>query len=360
MSQAPDQASDAQRAQALIGARRFNDAIPLVRQAIAREPGAARPRCLLAHCLLNVGDPAGALEAADAAAGLEPESHWAHRLRALALLALKRRRQAVAAAREAVRLAPDQPMGYIVLVDTELASRHYRAAEAAAQRARELAPDQVGGHNALGVVSLRKGRPREAETHFRAALAIDPKNAPARNNLGVAVLRQGHRRQAIQHFAEASRLDPRHDKARRNATRAAGVGSGVVAVIVVGQLLAAGGSPNAVVAVIALAGAGFVIYRWRHALVGLVRRDARVVSDPKASPALMKQLRKEAGASGVRPAWLARTLALFVFGAASLGLLVALVAQLTRAPVSLATLVLSGGTLIVATITVCLVGLGRR
>jgi tetratricopeptide (TPR) repeat protein len=296
-------AANLRQAMALVEIRRFNDAIGLLGQLIASEPGEARPRCLLAQCRLGLDDPAGALEAANGAVAVDPELEWGHRLRSIALLHLKRKKEALAAAHEAVRLSPMQHHGYIVLSDAEVANRHWDEAEVAARRAAELAPDRAEGFNALGLVALRRSRFPEAEQHFRLALGRDPENARAMNNLGVALVRQGRRPQAIHYFAEASRLDPRLSTSRRNAVSAAKAGSTALVVLVVIEAIRVAGSGfNAGVAISAL-----IIVTILGAAVVLNRRQGRpwprfrrrgqpVADDPEASKELIRQLRREAPA----------------------------------------------------------------
>lgn len=319
----PQPASSALRqAIALVELRRFDDAAGLLAQVIASEPGSAQPRCLLAQCHLGRHDAAGALDAANGAASVEPGSEWAHRLRAIALLQLKRQREALAAAQEAVRLSAQQASGYIVLSEAELANRHTTAAATAAERARQLAPESASGHAAMGLVALRVRRYARAEEHFRAALAKDPQNAQAMNNLGVALLRQGRKPQAIHYFAAASRLDPRLPMPRRNAVSAAKGGTAALAAVIVAlqvlrltradieaPLLVA--APLIVVLVLAAAA---VVTRRRRAIRG-------THDDPSASRQLIRELRREPGGRGIRIGWLARSVGTSVLGLVGMTLL---------------------------------------
>lgn len=298
----PEPAQAALRqAGALIDVRRYQDAIGLLNQVIASEPASGRPRCLLAQCRLGLGDHAGALDAATGAASVDPENAWAHRLRSIALLKLKRTKESLAAAAEAVRLSPQEASNYLVLTDAALAARHWQAAGVAAGRAVELAPNSANGHNALGLVALRRVRYGQAEGHFRTALGLDPQNARAMNNLGVALVRQGRRPQAIHYFAEAGRLDPRLPMPRKNAVSAAKFGTtAIICVAAVQVVRILGGGLNAasmslVLVVVAAAGA-IVVLRRRLPHGGVQtknNRQHRDTGDPKASKELMRELRRE-------------------------------------------------------------------
>src|SRR5262249_25130663 len=147
---------------------------------------------------------------------------WGHRLRALALRRLGRRRAARAAAAEAVRLAPGSAESWNVLSMAELGLPHPRrvgAAARAARKALEVAPESSAGHGAMAGVALNRGSPREAEAHCRAMLAADPDDAYAMNLLGVALKRQLKRRSALVAFAAATELDPGNATARDNLDR---------------------------------------------------------------------------------------------------------------------------------------------
>jgi tetratricopeptide (TPR) repeat protein len=283
------------QATVLVQMRRFHEAVPLLQQAIASEPGSARPRCLLAQCLLAVGDRAGALEAASGAVAAAPEYEWGHRLRSLALMRLKRNQEALDAARQAVALAPLLESTYLVLSQAELALRHMGPAQAAAEKARELAPESPDAHNQLGLVSLRRARASEAEQHFRTALAQDPQHPEAMNNLGVALLRQGHRPQAIHYFGEASKLNPQMSVARRNAAGAARVGVPILlGAVLVGnaiRLSTSGTASGLLVAALALACLVLVLWRRFH------REPGPRPDDPKASKELVRALRRDPSGS---------------------------------------------------------------
>lgn len=288
------------RAQALVEARRYAEAAPLLGTEIARDPSNPHPRCLLAQCLLGLGNVAGARTVADGAVAVDPTWSAAYRLRSVALLASGEPFAALLAAREAVRLAPDRPSSFLTLTDAELANRHLDAALRSAERARSLAPHSAEGHNALGLVALSRRRPNEAEEHFRLALRCDPEHAMALNNLGVSLLRQGHRSQAIHYFAEASKLDPRIGVSRLNAVRASKPWNVVVLVLVL--LIAAGAVAGPFAALGVATVSAFPL------LVTLQRRLAHGPrpDDPTASRELRRRLRKEVSPD-LRVSWILRS-----------------------------------------------------
>ncbi len=285
---------DLERAEALIALRRWPEAAALLGRVVASEPGALRPRCLLAQALLGAKEGTEALRQAEAAIAANPTSEWAHRLRSMALSQLGDLAGALDAARDAVRLRPGLVNAHVRLVDAALGMGYMQEAEEAARRAREQTPLHPDAHNALGRVALARHEDRIAESHFRDGLRLAPEHPALLNNLGLALSRQGKRRQAVALFAHASKADPTDDAPHRNAAATAAAGGGLAAVVVIGEV-AFGVTQSAVAGALPLAAAavGVVI----GAMVFI--RVARLIRagmdgprlDPVASRKLMRSLR---------------------------------------------------------------------
>jgi tetratricopeptide (TPR) repeat protein len=280
------------RAESLLELHRPDEAEPLLRRAIAADPAAVRPRCLLANSFLSRGLHDEALRAATEAASVDPTQEWPHRIRALALAGAGKRKEAVAAAREAVRLAPSEVYTYVVLTETLLKVKDRKGAAQAAERARALAPGSTQAFLALGAVALARRKWREAEEHYLDALRTDPENSAALNNLGVALKAQGRNQEAVHFFAESAKRDPRDPTARKNAVSAAQVGMGAFAIVSVqvGRAVfsALHGTGLAVAyAVLSVAVIATMV------LAGRSWRRSRRTDLPKASKELMRSLRKE-------------------------------------------------------------------
>lgn len=284
-----------QRGQALLAARRPEEAIGVFLQALAADPANLQNLCQLSLSYLQAGHYPEALAAANDAAVAAPASDWPQRLRASALLKMDVPGSARGAAREAVKLAPISPDSYLMLAESEAANRNLKEARAAAEHARDLAPQRAAPYVTLSMVALRSRRWADAEAQARAALAIEPENPYALNNLGLALRYRGRRREAVHYLGTASRLDPRNPLYRRNARRAATGfgGAGVIGVLLLLWFLA-GGIPFLVVGLICVVGLALVS---RHgavwmAMQTLVQRG-KPSDDPKASPELMRQLRRD-------------------------------------------------------------------
>lgn len=221
------------RGQSLIEIERHADAIPMLAKALALEPDShdANGLMALAHLGLKKFDPA--LAYADRAVESEPDEEWGHRIRSMCLSAIGRNREALAAAEEAVRLEPREPMALSTLAEMQVETNQHKKAKQTSEKLLEVAPEWDGAHFTMGNVHLAMGDNYLAEKSFKEALRINPNSANARNNLGVAVLRQrtdskgsmfGFRSNSIidppgtteEHFHEALKLEPDNEQAAEN------------------------------------------------------------------------------------------------------------------------------------------------
>jgi len=280
------------RASILLELGRPDAALPLLSVAAASEPTWHVPRCMMAQAHLQGGRPREAFRVAEAAAGLQPQDDWPHRLRSAALLGLGRPKKARAAAEEAVRLAPGLADAHATLGEAQLACCAWAAAQATARRLLELEPNGLDGHNLLGRVALSQSRFGTAEDHFRDALRIDAGNAVVLNNLALALRWQGRRDESVHLFAQSSAANPHDGTARANAVSAAGDGGAAIAVGLVVQFLirpvTRSWPPLVAVALGALTVLGTAAY------LGVLRRRRRGHDYPKASPELLRTLRRQA------------------------------------------------------------------
>ena len=210
---------------ALIDARRYQQALDLAVQATASSPDDANLHCIMARALLGLGRNFEAAEAAGRAVSLAPLWAYAHRLGAIAFIALAKERHrhaksflvpAVREAREAARMGPADPMNHLVLAEALAAGSQLAEADAAARRALELAPQLTDTWVMASFVAVKARNWRAAEVACRRALAIDPNNSAAKNNLGLALRGSGRWSLGAVAFEQAAVADPRSSAARDN------------------------------------------------------------------------------------------------------------------------------------------------
>jgi tetratricopeptide (TPR) repeat protein len=204
------------RAEHLIGVRRYSEALPWLSRALAAEPQNARAHCFMALAFLSLGESSKALAAGARAVAADPEDEWPHRLCSIALHERGKRRAALQSASEAARLGPDVPEALFTLVRAQLACRRRREAAATADHLAAVAPGEVLVHRALGEVAMARRDWRAAEAHFRCAVARDPESYVALTNLGFVLHRLGRAPEAIERFHDAARANPAASVARAN------------------------------------------------------------------------------------------------------------------------------------------------
>lgn len=182
---------EVERARTLIGLGRFDEAASMLHQLLGQDPENGMGWCLLAQAQLGRRNVEAALEAADRAVAVAPDSNWAHRLRSVTLAVMGDHDGAIAAALEAIKLAPNEWQGYACLarVLTRVKARRGEAIPAG-EYAVALAPHESDAHLAHGIAAAANGKRKDAEAAFRRALAIDPQNSDAHNELARLKLRK--------------------------------------------------------------------------------------------------------------------------------------------------------------------------
>jgi len=216
-----DVGAQLRRADVLLGAGRFAEAVTLIAPVVAAEPENTRAWALLAQAHLGAGKPADGLAAADRAVALDPAMAWPHRLRSIAQRRTGRKGEAIETAIEACRLEPHHWMNHFNLAQAALdapdaddddggAGRQsgLAIAQQASEAARELAPNEPSVHYVSGQVSRAQGNKNEAMAHFQRTLALDPEHSSAINELGRLQLDRGKSAAAAQHFIQAARIAP--------------------------------------------------------------------------------------------------------------------------------------------------------
>lgn len=212
------------RASALLEVDRPERALEEVDRGIgvlAEEPVAW---ALKAQCHLACDQPAEALEAAEHAARLGPESQDALRMLALCLRRLRRTREALTVTDQLLARNPSD--AYNHLFAAECAGDLYRQtgrvhrgpavfAQQALAQAVHLQPDAAEVHARAGWVYCALDSALMAERSFRQALAIDPLDERAVQGLLQVSAAKGQVWRAVREGSMLLGLDPRHKHASR-------------------------------------------------------------------------------------------------------------------------------------------------
>jgi predicted Zn-dependent protease len=191
--------------EALIGAKRSDEAVQHLRAASAMLPDNPRVWYQLARAYDAVGQPAAAREAWDHLMALPPS--FESRVHTAEVHASESRwREAAKEWTEALSLAPAKTSVRVALAWSLFRSRDYDAAMSALKPL--LTPQSTAEVKFLyGASLLNLQQPAEALPHLRAALAQDPHMVPARAALGQALLQTGKPEDAIPLLKESLSAD---------------------------------------------------------------------------------------------------------------------------------------------------------
>jgi len=187
----------------------------LAEQAVARDPALLRARLLLAECLAQDGDFAGAHMHLDAA-----RARGKHAIIDQTRTEIDRTRQAARAAEPSAEARSPLPPAAPAQAASAPAPRsapQAKPAEPPADPPAAPKPRQAtaqtqerAGENALdltskGETALERGQVRGAQRLFEQALELEPGMPRARTGLGYVALERSQPRQAINHFRPAAR-----------------------------------------------------------------------------------------------------------------------------------------------------------
>jgi protein O-GlcNAc transferase len=162
----------------------------------------------LAVALLGLRRPREALECCDRALALKPQYPEAHCNRGNALCALDRPDDALASFGHAIALVPGFYDAHAGRSNALLTLKRYEEALSSCDRALQIAPRSLDAWCLRGTVLLKFKRPEEALAAFDRALSFSPDSAEAFNNRGTALRDLRRPAEALAAYERALRLRP--------------------------------------------------------------------------------------------------------------------------------------------------------
>ncbi len=177
VSRLPDREARYVRAAEAYFSRRYDDAIKMYKDLIAKYPYEIEARRILAFVLLDTNRPKDVVAEAQALARIAPESHVVWSILGTAHLAMKDFNQAVLDFRRYVQLEPGSANGHHLLGDAYRSQGEFDLAAQEYEKA--LAADRTFQYStvALATVDAMRGRRVEAEK-LLSGLAADTKALP--------------------------------------------------------------------------------------------------------------------------------------------------------------------------------------
>ncbi|WP_395750271.1 tetratricopeptide repeat protein [Prosthecobacter sp.] len=209
------------RGRLLQSQHRLQDAIACYKQALEIDAHHTASYLMLALCWMNEDDTAPqSVDAARRGVALEPENSFARSVLALALNANARDGQtaAIKAALEqaeaAVNLNPDSDFSHAVLARLHLRLRDYPKAEDAARAALSLDTENTMAAEVLSAALLLQRKDGDNQELTRYQLQRNAEDDSAHTSAGWMALMQGDHKKGNEHFLEALRLNPMNESAR--------------------------------------------------------------------------------------------------------------------------------------------------
>jgi tetratricopeptide (TPR) repeat protein len=233
------------------------EAVRVLREIIARNPGDADARLLLGSVLQEAGDRAGSLEQLSEAVRLRPRSAEAQNALGEALHTFGDNKAARGPFTRAVALDPNFAEARVNLGLILVDAGEFEAAAPLLDRALAIfgsKPDAAYPHYLRAKVSTAAGDTAQAVAHLEAAVALRPdfaeawsdlgdarnhlgddagalaaleravalapEDAVAQTRLGAKYLEQGKAKMAAEHLREAARLDPKNQSTLYSLQRA--------------------------------------------------------------------------------------------------------------------------------------------
>jgi len=197
------------RAVALLGEGRLDEAAAICREVLERSPGHPDALHLLGLGALRRGRPDEAREHIGRAAAARADVPAYRFNLGLACAAAGDDAAAAQAYAQVLELVPGHPGALVNLGVALVGAGHVEQGVARLTEAVETDPNSPAAWNNLGNALAAAGRAGDAVEAYRRAVGADPDFAPARDNLGKALLEGGDPAEAAEHFARAVALDPR-------------------------------------------------------------------------------------------------------------------------------------------------------
>lgn len=140
---------------------------------------------------------------------LAPKVSAVHLNRGIALMMLRRAKEAIESFLLAIRLQPDLVDAHVNLGEALRSLKKYEPACNAYRDALRMRPQDPAIHVRLGTTLRESGNLTDAEQHLRQALEADPRHVPAMLELGRLRVQHGQYAEAIISYREALGIDPR-------------------------------------------------------------------------------------------------------------------------------------------------------
>jgi arylsulfatase A-like enzyme/Tfp pilus assembly protein PilF len=207
------------RANSAVRDRRFDEALPILREVIAADPANAFARVVLGSAYMGMGRYDEAIRWFQSYVELVPSSSYAHQWMAICHLRQGRRDEALREAAAALAIDPRFSDALILRGGVLAARGDHAAAVAELRKAVAIDPAKAMVRLDLAKVLAEAGRAGEAEAEYREILRGQPDDPAALTGLGVLQAQEGKLPEAADSLSHALRADPNQDGTRFDLAR---------------------------------------------------------------------------------------------------------------------------------------------
>ncbi len=199
----------------LVREGRLEEALALLRQAVASEPDFTRAMIALGFALIEMGKGDEARAELQQVLDLDPKSGAAYNNIGLSFLREGKIDQAVANFRKAVEVEPTEYHAHANLGLAMFRLGKNDEALSSLRMAAQLSPSDPGVRNDLGYLLQRMGQWDAAIAEYRAAIEYGPDQLNAHANLAFALRERGHPEEAVVQYRRMIELSPGNPEAAR-------------------------------------------------------------------------------------------------------------------------------------------------
>jgi predicted Zn-dependent protease len=196
----------------LIEDQRYQEAVPLLRQLIAKEPDTPLAYAQLGQCLVSLKEYPQAVPVLRKAVELRPDMTLPHFQLGVALLETKDIAGAVPELETVVARVPRWEEAHLLLQMAYAQTDRMAEAIKECERVLEFDPDHYGTNLLLGRVLELTGKPAAALPRLKKATAIEPKAPEPHMFLAEAYGQLGRKTDAARERATAKRLGARDEE----------------------------------------------------------------------------------------------------------------------------------------------------
>ena len=270
--------SNVTRVDQLIQLKRYAEARNLAREVLSGDPDNDYLLRLYARALAELGEFDEALEAIDAAVGLNPQHSDHHARRGDILSRMGKRDAAFEAIDQAIKLEPTSAFAHMVVVDAynsgvaRTPNKHaveFRKLKSSRDAMMRLYPEMAASHFADACVHFRNSEYDLCLQAADRALAINPNDPAAYNARGLALRKLGRIEEAGDSFVAMGKLEPESSASSDLLARLKPKSwpIGIIGFFFLRSIVRgarqAGMSSDGIATITVLAIAAFIIYRWR-------------------------------------------------------------------------------------------------